>query len=253
MDAVAIDRRIRGEGTTAETDWRDWLADLQPPGLSIDQLPANSQRVVVVSPHPDDEVLACGGLLALHARRGGEAIVVAVTDGEASHRDDPSWPANRLASARRLERLRGLARLGLRADAVTRLALRDSGVAAQRSSIEAGLRALLRPSDCVVTTWRSDGHPDHDATGAATARVCTDIGCRLLEAPVWMWHWGVPGDARVPWSRLRTLPLPPDMLAAKAAALGEHATQLAPRGASAPVLGPAILARAARAAEYFLV
>ena len=52
MDAVAIDRRIRGEGTTAETDWRDWLADLQPPGLSIDQLPANSQRVVVVSPHP---------------------------------------------------------------------------------------------------------------------------------------------------------------------------------------------------------
>jgi len=90
MEAVATGRRIRGEGTTAETDWRDWLADLRPPALSIEQLLANTQRVVVVSPHPDDEVLACGGLLALHARRGGEVMVVAVTDGEASHRDDPS-------------------------------------------------------------------------------------------------------------------------------------------------------------------
>lgn len=253
MEVVATSRRIRAEGTTPENDWHDWLVALNPPALSIDHLPSKTQRLVVVSPHPDDEVLACGGLLALHARRGGEAIVVAVTDGEASHRDDPAWPAIRLASARRLERVRGLARLGLRAGAVDRLALRDSGVAAQQGTLEFGLRGLLRPTDCVVTTWRLDGHPDHDATGTATARICADIGCRLLEAPVWMWHWAVPGDARVPWHRLRALPLPPDMLAAKAAALGEHATQLAARGQQAPVLGPAILRRAARAAEYFLV
>lgn len=28
------------------------------------------------------------------------------------------------------------------------------------------LRCVLRPTDCVVATWRADGHPDHDATGA---------------------------------------------------------------------------------------
>ena len=149
--------------------------------------------------------------------------------------------------------MRGLARLGLRADAVTRLALRDSRVAEQQGALALGLRGLLRPTDCVVATWRFDGHPDHDATGAVTARVCADIGCRLLEAPVWMWHWGVPGDARVPWHRLRALPLSPGAMAAKAAAWGEHATQLAARAGAAPVLGPAILARAARVVEYFLV
>ncbi len=254
MVAVAQDRRIRGEGSTAEATWREWLADeLKPPELSLEQVLGASQRLVVVSPHPDDEVLACGGVIALHAERGGETAIVAVTDGEASHRDDPTWPPIRLAGARRAERERGLARLGVRADPVLRLGLGDGRVGAGADALESALRELLRPADCVIATWRLDGHPDHDATGAAAARVCAGLGCRLFEAPVWMWHWSAPADARVPWHRLRALPLPSEALARKSAALAEHATQLAPRAGQAPVLGPAIVSRAARGAEYFLV
>jgi hypothetical protein len=68
-----------------------------------------------------------------------------------------------------------------------------------------------------------------------------------------MWHWSSPADARVPWYRLRALPLPSGTLVRKAAALAEHTTQLAERRHDSPVLGPAILARAARRNEYFLV
>jgi hypothetical protein len=68
-----------------------------------------------------------------------------------------------------------------------------------------------------------------------------------------MWHWSAPADPRVPWHRLRALSLASPTLARKAEALAEHATQLAERAHDAPVLGPAVLARAARAAEYFLV
>jgi LmbE family N-acetylglucosaminyl deacetylase len=253
MDAVASGRRIRGDGETTEAEWAGWLTAWRPPSVTLDELLPAGGRLVVVSPHPDDEVLACGGLVALHARRAGEVAIVAVTDGEASHRGDAAWPADRLARERRVEREAGLARLGVAADAVTRLALPDGEVCSQIAALTCALLQTLRPTDCVVGTWRLDGHPDHDAVGAATAAVCAELGCRLLEAPVWMWHWSAPGDARVPWQRLRALALPEEASTRKADALAEHRTQLAARVDAPPVLGPAILARAARDAEYFFV
>ena len=62
MGAVTAPPRIQGEGTSGRV-WQAWLpalacADMAPvAGL----LPA--QRLVVVAPHPDDEVLACGALI----------------------------------------------------------------------------------------------------------------------------------------------------------------------------------------------
>ena len=252
MVVVERERRILADGATSTAGWRDWLGKLQPGTLSIDDLVGVRQRLVVVSPHPDDEVLACGGLLALHAQRGGASAIIAVTDGEASHARDPAWQPARLASARRVERRSGLARLGLTPGVGTRLGLPDSAVASHSRALQQALRRLLRPSDCVVSPWRLDGHPDHDATGADTAQVCGELGCRLIEAPVWMWQWSAPADTRVPWQRLRALALPTEALARKAVALAQHETQLLPRTDDAPVLGPAIRARAAWGAEYFL-
>jgi len=253
MVAVARDKRIGHEGLTSEAEWSDWLVALAPTALALGDLLQAAQRLVVVAPHPDDEVLACGGLVALHAQQGGPVLTLAVSDGEASHRGDPAWSAPALAVARRLERARGLARLGLAAESVVRLALPDGALGRHRAALALGLRAVLRRTDCVVVTWRLDGHPDHEAVGATTARVCAEIGCRLIEAPVWMWHWSSPADPRVPWQRLHSLPLPATARARKAAALAEHATQLLPRTHQPPVLGATICARAARDAEYFLV
>ncbi|MBU0754124.1 MAG: PIG-L family deacetylase [Planctomycetes bacterium] len=38
-------------------------------------------NVVVLSPHPDDETIGCGGAMALHAQRGDRVTVVHLTDG----------------------------------------------------------------------------------------------------------------------------------------------------------------------------
>ena len=249
---MSADRAIAAPAT-AESQWQAFLAQWSPPRVELDDLLPRHARLVIVAPHPDDEVLACGGLARLHARRGGAVRVIAVTDGEASHVGSPEHDSAWLASQRRAERLRGLAALGVAADQVVRLGLADGRVAREQSALEGRLTSLLGADDVVVSTWRFDGHPDHEATGAAVARACAQVECRFIEAPVWMWHWAAPGDTRVEWRRLRALPLDPGTRRSKQTALRAHASQLEARGPSlGPVLDAAIVARSQREFEYFL-
>lgn len=240
------------EDGTPESIWNAW------PGLeAVEVVPIEKwmhpmARLVVVAPHPDDEILACGGLMALHARRGGRSVVVAVTDGEASHGESRSFRPVRLAEARRAERIRGLARLGCAETEVHRLGLADGKVASQVDTLQSELQKVMQWGDIVVTTWRLDGHPDHEACGTAAARACAEVRCRLLEAPVWMWHWSRPADSQVPWHRLVGLQLPGDAVSRKRRAVESHVSQLMPRGnKQGPVLDQTILDRLARDIEYF--
>jgi LmbE family N-acetylglucosaminyl deacetylase len=208
FDERVADRTIHGQGTP-ELAWRGWDGlDVFTP-LSIGELAPHGSRVVVVAPHPDDEVLGCGGALAQLAWAGHEIVVVGVTDGEGSHPGSMAWTPTLLARQRRRERLAGLARLGL-SSPVHALGLPDGGVAQQEVSLAERLGDLLQPRDVVMTTWRLDGHPDHEAVGRAAAAATSQRGCRLWEVPVWMWHWAAPCDSRVPWQRMRSLVLDPD-------------------------------------------
>src|SRR5690606_40284082 len=60
---------IPGQGT-AESDWQQcsWLWPQPPPPAQ--KLFGSARRLVVVAPHPDDEVLGCGGLMRLAVEAG---------------------------------------------------------------------------------------------------------------------------------------------------------------------------------------
>ncbi|WP_313804104.1 PIG-L deacetylase family protein [Sphingobium sp.] len=45
-------------------------------------LPFNARRIAVVAPHPDDEILGCGGTMARAAAAGAEVHVIVVTRGQ---------------------------------------------------------------------------------------------------------------------------------------------------------------------------
>ena len=60
-------------------------------------------RTVVLAPHPDDESLGCGGLLARLAAHGVPARVVVVTDGAQSHPGSAAYPPERLRALREAE------------------------------------------------------------------------------------------------------------------------------------------------------
>ncbi len=247
------ERVIEGVGC-AESVWLDWLGGIDVPTVPLDEFLPAAARLVVVAPHPDDEVLACGALLAMHAARRGDCRVIAVTEGEASHPGSALWSAQQLGVVRSAERAESLRRLGLGGAPAQVLGLPDGRVQAHAEALRQRLTRLLRPADVVVATWSLDGHPDHDACGAAAEQVCAAVGCRLLAAPVWMWHWAAPRDARVPWHRLRALPLSATAQQRKQAAVQAHVSQLVSReDGHGPVLGAAIVARATREREYFFV
>jgi LmbE family N-acetylglucosaminyl deacetylase len=232
---------IIGTGTD-EARWRGWPAvaewpELELPGVDVP---------LVVAPHPDDEILGVGGLLALL----GAAEVAAVTDGEASHPDSSVHRPAALAEIRRQETTDALKHLGLGSAPVRRLGHPDGGI--DEATLTAQLTGLLTPGRWCLATWRGDGHPDHEATGRAAAAACAATGAILLEYPIWTWHWAVPGDDRVPWGRARRIDLPPPIQWAKANAIGAFHSQIAPLGpepGDAPILPPHVLARFARTFE----
>lgn len=239
---------------TPESVWLPFLDSLALPALSLSPPP---RRVVLLAPHPDDEVLACGGLLALLASAGTAIHLVAVTDGEASNPGGSVSPAE-LAARRRMESTTALAALGLPAALpVTRLGRPDGGSASLQEPVEQALSGPVRldSGDWLLAPWTGDGHPDHEAVGRAAVQAATVTGARLLAYPVWAWQHAHPADApdtQPPWSRALQVPLPPEVAAAKARAVAAFASQIHPLGPlpqDAPVLSAEVLARFARPYE----
>lgn len=245
----AAPRIAPGDGT-CEQAWRDWL-DAQPlPCVQAQALVPPASRAVVVAPHPDDETLMVGGLLALLAARGRRIAIVAVTDGEASHAGSSTWTPPALACRRSIESAQALRLLGVHA-AMHRLGMPDGGVAARAGLLARRLHALLQPGDVVFTTWRHDGHPDHEATARAARAAAAALRLRLWEVPVWGWHWAPVADPRLPWDRAHVLPLAPQVVQRKCAALDAYASQWRPDPdcPHTPVLRPSTRRRAQRPYE----
>lgn len=248
MTAPVID----GLGT-AEQTWQAWPGLASLPSYPLASVPPG--RVVVVAPHPDDEVLGVGGILALLAAAGRAVEVVAVTDGEASHPASTVLTPAQLAGRRRAETATALRCLGVEAT-VTRLGVGDGRVAAAQDEVAAALTERLAGAGWCLATWSGDGHPDHEAVGRAAVTAAASTGVALAGYPVWAWHWAVPGDGRVPWCQGRRVCLPESVRTRKRAAVAAFATQVRALGAApgdAPVLPAHVLARFDRDFETLLL
>lgn len=235
----------------AEAAWRDWFSRHPLAERCADADAHAAARLVVVAPHPDDEVLAAGGWLAGRALRGVPSLVIALSDGTASHGRSALWPARRLASVRTGESKRALRVLGMRPGNRVRAGLPDGSLHARERSIERVLAHHLRDGDLVVAPWRHDGHPDHEAAGRAALRAARRRGARVLEAPIWAWHWRVPQDAAFPWSRACVRSLDPTALRRKEQALAAFRSQRRPSRGRDAILPRDVLAHFTRAFEVY--
>ena len=232
---------------TDERSWAAWPWLSTLPGAGLARL-ARVRSAVIVAAHPDDEVLGAGGLISVLAASRARLRLVAVTDGERSHRGHASPAA--LARRRTAETAAALRALGAAAAEVVRLELPDSGLLTRQDELVAALAPLVTGFDMCLAPWERDKHPDHEVAGRAARYAGAGP---LYYYPIWMWHWATPADPRVPWDRALRIPLPPGAAARKRAAITCFASQTRDRGHGlGPVLPPGIIAHFTRAMEVLL-
>ncbi len=191
-------------------------------------------RMLVLAPHPDDEIIGAGAAHIALARAGHDVAVYPVTLGR--HADHVR---------RHDELLRSCRVAGLRLIDVAPLDMSSGehddlrGAAAQ---LALDLPPHLDGVDVVSGPSPRDVHPAHEAIAAATARAIEAAG---VDRRLWLWSiWGT-----LPRPTL-WFPFTEELLDHQLAALAEHRSQVA-RGAfqrlvrgraeAASVLGPELL------------
>ena len=235
----------------SESEWWPIISRIAPPPLDLSTV----QRLVVLAPHPDDEVVGAGGLVRWALVNSVPIDIVIVTDGERSHPNSLTSSTRDLATRRLLESEEALRRLGWEQPVLTRLHLPDGNVARYESHLEEILAALLGPEVSCAAPWRRDGHPDHDAVGTAALRVGEASGANVWSYLVWGWHWADPHGRDIPWSLARRLDLTRRDRARKRWALRAFETQISPLGpgpGDEAVLPARLLPRFWRASEIYL-
>ncbi len=143
---------------------------------SIEPLISHATRLVVFSPHPDDESLGAGGLIQRVLEEGGKVRVVFVTCGDGfpegvereNHISHPkAKDYRRYGEERREEALKATATLGIKAHDVIFLSYPDGGLSYLRFKFRAHPFAYRSPftrvnhppiSECIIPHCDYTGH-----------------------------------------------------------------------------------------------
>ncbi len=179
-----------------------------------------ARKILVVSPHPDDDVLGCGGAIAHHIAAGDLVTTVYVTSGEMGMEEPEE--SQRRAQIREQEGKRASEILGVQHTQFLRLP--DGHVQANNYSVSyiEDIIARERPA-FIYAPHDDDGHGDHQEA-CKMVRIALD---RLSHRP----------DSYEPVLRLYEVWTPladptyvediSDVMDIKMAALAAHASQLA--------------------------
>lgn len=186
---------------------------------------------IVLSPHPDDESLGAGGLIALARNHGQEIALVLLTDGSKSHPNSRSYPRDRLIATRRSELAEAGRILGLPQGCSFELGLPDAAAPTGGPDFD---RAIGQMGDIVVSfgarslfvTWEHDPHRDHEAA----ARLAEEVrrrhpALKLWFYPVWGWHLAPSQDVLAPPPTGLRLAID-EVLTQKRSAIAAHVSQM---------------------------
>lgn len=154
-----------------------------------------NRPVLVLAPHPDDETLGCGGLIARRRNEGYEVHIVFLTDGSASHPEHPLITPTELATLRRAEALAAADALDVDPACVHFLDEPDGGLniltpqRRQHLVQRLGDFISLTAPGRIFVPCSPDGSSEHDpvlglAIDALNSR---EVRAEIWQYPVWCW------------------------------------------------------------------
>lgn len=195
-------------------------------GLSLSAKPWRDLRWLVLAPHPDDETLGAGALIAQTARTGCLAGLVYLTDGSGSH-ETAAGGSGKLVRSRKREAAAALYRLtGSRARCPLHLDWKDANPARPGDrAFDKSTRRLTAlchrlQVDALAVTTSHEPHCDHEAAAQLAYAVGKQARGRLIVAEYVVW-------ARPPSPRTHhALHTAPMLRGQRRHALAAHRSQL---------------------------
>jgi LmbE family N-acetylglucosaminyl deacetylase len=197
--------------------------------VDLDGLPLGSvetivgdENLLILVPHPGDESVFCGGLIARLCRRGWPPFVMVLTDGSASDGLNNEAARARLANQRRRETQEALRLLGLPAHRLLMAGLFERSLTADGAPFERlveGVTMVMWARDCnvICAPWESGSGGDV----AVAHRVACQVAAGSGVGQVFYGMFRTAGQAASGAPGWR-LDITPD-LAAKQAAIAAHA------------------------------
>lgn len=129
------------------------------------------RKIVVLAPHPDDEIIGCGGAVCKHLLSRDHVIVVYLTNGTRPRAASSTEidAANRLQEARR-----ALAILGVQENFFLDLPCGNLTIDSDSSNRVASILNESQP-DLIYAPHLQDKHPDHFATNLLLSRTLPSL------------------------------------------------------------------------------
>lgn len=126
-----------------------------------------ARRVLIVAPHMDDEVIACGGTLLILADQGAELHVVYASDSSTGEPRAEAAAAISAVRRREAERVREF----MSFTSATELPFRDGQLYKHEAALADSLAREIRrlEPDLIMCPFPGDAHSDHMSCASAVA------------------------------------------------------------------------------------
>jgi LmbE family N-acetylglucosaminyl deacetylase len=193
MDAEG--RRCKQEKSlpAAENSWAQEFHPVQE-AVRLEDYRGRKGNILVIAPHPDDDVLGAGGTMAAASGQGKKIFSVYITDGRGSPRKDQSIPDEAMAACREKEARSALQAVGAAGAFFLKRRSEDlAGEAARETGKElAEIFQFMQPEE-VFLPAPYERHRTHQRCTRISIDALRRVGGRktaLLGYSLWGAFWG---------------------------------------------------------------
>lgn len=186
-------------------------------------------KVLIIAPHPDDEVIGCAGLIQQVLKQGKQLYICILSGGEASLRDYSNISEEEIKKQRLSLTKKITTQLGLSADQLILLNFPDGNIHKKFPDFHILQQIIqqIKPDEIFVPHQKGEGWSDHIETGNMIKDIIKGTTIRLYEYCVWFWYYNV---WKIDWKNACLVRMTSTEHQNKLKAIYDYITPLAPCG-----------------------
>jgi len=153
------------------------------------------ETIFIISPHPDDEVLGCGGTIVKKIQEGFNVKIIYLSYGEYVYANTFGITSNptpkEMASIRKDEALKAADVLGLRSENLKFLGIKDCGLKDAIESTTNVLKKIIKNEPLIKEIYLPhvfDRHIDHSTANVIVKSILKDLGMQIQLFQYIIWN-----------------------------------------------------------------